>query len=333
MENIIIYKAIEVLEKTTTARAEWIPAMIPKTMLDGQLVLRNGNKEYRFTTDLKKNVQIVNLPAFGILKKAHKNLIIIAETIYPNIREQLRARQINYLDTAGNLFICQGELFLYIEGRKTGKPIREPHGRAFNKAGLKFIFHLLTEKDFLAGKYQAMAEKCETGIANIYYIINDLERQDFLCKGPDKTWVLQRREDLLREWVRHYEQKLKPAYWMGNYRFQRENDMKRWKELDLDFAQTKWGGEPAADILTNYLDPGVLTLYTREKRLDLIKKLRILPDDNGNIRMYNLILGEEAAETKTVHPLIIYADLVNTLNPRTDELANMIYNEYLKNQL
>ncbi|MBN1416490.1 MAG: hypothetical protein JW973_15405 [Bacteroidales bacterium] len=330
MELVIIYKAIEALEKAIPLKAEWIPGDDPGKPVDGELIVLKDNKKYRFYAEIKKNLRTVNLPQLGLIKEKYNNLIVITEVIYPQIREQLRNRQINYLDTTGNLYIHQEELFLYVEGKKIENLLNEPVGRAFNKAGLRFIFYLLTNKDFIAKTYREIAEKCDTALGNINYIINDLHKQDFLRKGAKGAWYINKREELIKEWVVQYEKKLKPAYLLGNFRFLKDQQLKNWKDLDIDYNQTRWGGEPAADILTNYLKPAVLTLYTTEKRMDLLKKYQLVPDDNGYIKIYNKILNDYDRNTRTVNPLVIYADLINTMDPRTDELANMIYNEYLK---
>jgi hypothetical protein len=330
MEQVIIYKAIEALENATPLKAEWIPGMDIKQPVDGKLFIIKDNKKYGFDVDVKMNLRTINLPQLGQIKERYNDLMVITEVIYPNIREQLRKRNINYLDTTGNLYIRQDELFLYIEGKKAEKALNEPVGRAFNKAGLKFIFYLVTDKDFIGKTYREMAEKCETALGNINYIINDLQKQDFLRKGIKGAWNINNREELIKEWVVQFEKKLKPAYRLGNFHFLQDQQMRNWKDLDIDYNQTRWGGEPAADIMTNYLKPEILTLYTTEKRMDLIKKYKLVPDDNGNIRVYNKILSNDEMNKKTVHPLIVYADLINTIDPRTDELANMIYNEYLK---
>jgi hypothetical protein len=101
----------------------------------------------------------------------------------------------------------------------------------------------------------------------------------------------------------------------------------------MDYKLTKWGGEPAAEILTEYLKPALFTLYTQEKKIELIKKFKLIPDEQGYLKIYEAIFPQNDPETKTVHPLIVYADLINTADPRTDELAKMIYNGYLKTEL
>jgi hypothetical protein len=91
-----------------------------------------------------------------------------------------------------------------------------------------------------------------------------------------------------------------------------------------------WGGEPAADILTNYLNPERFTLYTKLKTADLIKKYRLIPDENGQVEIFDKFWKLDTKTWDTAPPLIVYADLMNTDDNRNFEVANMIYERYLK---
>jgi hypothetical protein len=324
-----LYTAIEALENAAPVKAKWTAGKEPVNNGDGVLLLETANKKYTFTVELKKELRNINIPKLATIQKHHDNLLVVARVIYPNIGKQLQKMNINYIDTLGNIFLQQGELLLLINGEKAQAPVVKNTGRAFNKAGLRFIYHLLTQEDFLQKTYREMAAECETALGNINYIIKDLQEQGYLLKRNKKDWLLNNRETLINQWVENFPKKLQPEYLMGTFRFQDPDGIKYWNKLRLDATKTHWGGEPAADILTNYLQPATLTIYTEENRIELIKKYRLIPDINGNIKLYTKFW--EATEKKeTVHPLVIYADLLGINDPRTVELANMIYNEYLK---
>lgn len=174
-----------------------------------------------------------------------------------------------------------------------------------------------------------MVAECETALGNINYIIKDLQVQGYLVKKNNKDWLLNNRETLINQWAENFLNKLQPEYLMGTFRFQAPDGIKNWNKLKLDATKTYWGGEPAADILTNYLQPATLTIYTEENRIDLIKKYRLIPDTNGNIKLYTKF-WKATEKNETVHPLVIYEDLLGINDPRTIELANLIYNEYLE---
>lgn len=326
-----IYTAIEALQKAAPVKANWLERNKPNDYGDGKLLIETNKKNYTFTVELKKELRTINIPKLAELKEHHDNLLVIARVIYPNIRKQLQELHINYMDNLGNIFIHQGELLLLINGDKPQTPIANNTGRAFNKAGLRFIFNLLTREDFLQKTYREMAVECETALGNINYIVKDLQEQGYLVKKNKKDWLLNNREAIITKWAENYIKKLQPDLLMGTFRFQDPEGMKNWKNMKFDTTKTHWGGEPAADIMTNYLQPATLTLYTEVNRIDLVKKYRLIPDTNGNIKLFTKF-WKTTEKTETVHPLIIYADLIGINDPRTIEVANMIYDEYLKEQ-
>lgn len=322
-----LYTAIEALENAAPVKAQWTEGKEPANNRDGTLLLETTNKKYTFTVELKKELRTINIPKLAAIKENTNNLLVVARVIYPNIGKQLQEMNINYMDAIGNIFLKQGELLLLITGEKAQVLVVKNTGRAFNKAGLRFIYHLLTREDFLQKTYREMAVECETALGNINYIIKDLQEQDYLVKKNKKDWLLNNRDTLIDQWAENFTKKLQPEYLMGIFRFQDSDGIKTWNKLKMDATKTNWGGEPAADILTNYLQPATLTIYTEENRINLIKKYRL-----GNVKLYTKF-WKATEKNKTVHPLVIYANLLGINDPRTIEVANMIYNEYLKEQL
>lgn len=142
---------------------------------------------------------------------------------------------------------------------------------------------------------------------------------------------MQNKKELLNKWIAAYEEKLKPSLEVGTFRFLNEEDFRNWKNLSLNPNKSWWGGEPAGDLLTNYLRPETLTIYTEETRNELIKNYRLIPDPKGNIRAYKKFWQIDLDE-KTAPPLLVYADLLSTNDSRCIETAQKIYDEYLQNK-
>ena len=117
---------------------------------------------------------------------------------------------------------------------------------------------------------------------------------------------------------------------IGRFRNLNEQDFTNWKSLHLQENKTMWGSEPAADILTNYLRPAELTLYTIESRNELMKQYRLVPDEKGTVVAYKKFWNTEVQGT-TVPALLVYADLVNINDRRSLETAKKIYDEYIQN--
>jgi hypothetical protein len=140
------------------------------------------------------------------------------------------------------------------------------------------------------------------------------------------------KKELLNKWMDGYEVKLKPDLLIGTFRFLNVEDFLNWKTLPIQGKKTWWGGEPAGDLLTNYLRPGELTLYTIEKRNELIQRYRLAPDEKGNVRVYQKFWQYDDTKESVVPPLLAYADLMNTGDRRCIETAQKIYDDYLRDK-
>ena len=143
---------------------------------------------------------------------------------------------------------------------------------------------------------------------------------------------MENKKKLLEKWIMAYEKKLKPNLAIGTYRFADNDTYFNWKDIKLKEGETFWGGEPAGDIYTNYLRPEELTLYTTEPRNELMKNYRLVPNQSGNVKIYEKFWKDNTKEKDTVHPLLAYADLIMKGDRRCTETAEKIYNEYLQDK-
>ncbi|RZL06162.1 MAG: hypothetical protein EOO89_24770, partial [Pedobacter sp.] len=313
MEEQIIYLAIQVTKEKTGLIGRWYAEADDKT-IDGKLELKKGKQKYVAPAICKREIRNINLIQFQQLKEELGDLIIIAETIYPAIREQLRAMGLNYIDTAGNCYIQnQDWLFVLLDGFKVEPIVAPRRDKGFTKTGLILIFHFLNHEAYLNVTYRQMAKDYDIALGNINKIVTSLKAQGYLLPYNKKEHKIINKKKLVEEWITEYEQKLKPALLLGEFRFMNEF-AKDWTKVPLNF-QTQWGGEPAADLLTGYLKPARLTMYTLEKKMDLIKKYKLAPGQ-GNLRVYKKFWKFIDAEQDIVPPLLVYADLINTGDPR-----------------
>ncbi|MDX2249237.1 MAG: type IV toxin-antitoxin system AbiEi family antitoxin [Bacteroidia bacterium] len=171
-------------------------------------------------------------------------------------------------------------------------------------------------------------------LGNVSYILNGLKEQKFLIQKGKREFQIINKNELLDKWMMGFEEKLKPALHIGNFRFAGTEDEQNWKQLNLKHHQTFWGSEPAGSIITGYLQPQIFTLYTEETWNNLIKNYHFVPDQNGKIKVYKKFWKENDGHGETiVHPLLAYTDLMNTGNNRCMETAKIIYEQLLKKDI
>ena len=91
------------------------------------------------------------------------------------------------------------------------------------------------------------------------------------------------------------------------------------------------GGETAAAKLTKYLKPQVVTIYVGPNTGRLLLDNRIKKDPKGDIELRRIFwnFNIDWLYRNLVHPILIYADLLATGDPRNVETANVIYEQEL----
>lgn len=328
MENKIVHTALENLKLHTGIEGLFHAKSQKGT--EGEVVLLFDKGKEAFVVEIKREIRSHQLEHIRQRASGNKNYLLIVETLFPKIREELRKSAIGYLDSAGNIFIHSDAHHLWVEGLKIKTNKEGKTHRAFSVAGLKVIFLFLADDKLLNLPQRSIAEQAGVALGNINYVINGLAEHQFLLKKNKKEYQLIHLKQLMEKWMAGFEEKLKPALHLGNFKFLKSEDAEYWKLLALKPGHTFWGGEPAGALLTGYLFPATFDIYTDEPISDLIKKYRLIPDPSGKVAVYKKFWqGEHSFDHTVVHPLLVYADLLHSGDRRCAETAQKIYDELL----
>lgn len=325
-EQDIISVTLENLERNLNIQGNWQPN--PK--LDGRIRLCIDDKTITLDAEVKREIRSHHLEQIRHLAAQFPYLIIVANTIPPKIKEQLRLDNIAYAETNGNIYLKYNNIFLWVEGNKPLALQKEQGNRAFTRTGLKVIFHFLQDENSINLPYRDIASLCKVGLGNVNKIMNGLKEENFVATLGKHRYKLVNKKGLLEKWLTGYAERLQPTLAIGTFLSTRENAV-QWKDIPLHTECTLWGGEPAAALLTGYLKPSLLTLYTLESRIELIKNYKLLPDPAGNVKAYTMF-WQYTPHGNTVPPLLVYTDLMNSNEPRCIETAKLIYDEYLEDK-
>ncbi|MFA5650274.1 MAG: type IV toxin-antitoxin system AbiEi family antitoxin [Proteiniphilum sp.] len=290
--------------------------------LDGVLEFTVGGKKYTFIVEVKREVRSYQLQQMEDNFHHHENFLLVANHIFPKIKEELRQKGIPYLETNGNIFLKKGDLFLFVDTHKKPGIEKNKGNRAFTKTGLKVLFYLLEYKEDINLTQRELAERTNVALGNIPQVIDGLKETGYLIALNNKAHVWENRKDLLNRWVSEYSTVLRPKLKKGRYTM-KDN----WQDITFDNHKTLWGGEPAADILTNHLRPEKFLIYTLENRMELIKNYHLMPDKKGEIEVLEMFWNKQEGET--VPPILVYADLMIEGGKRNKETAEKIYREYI----
>jgi hypothetical protein len=330
-EKDMIEGAFRMFEEQTGIHVEWDEGNGDDDH-DGQAKFHFGKHHLAFMIACKKNIQNADIANIEAYPNKKTKRLLVARQITKTAREILRNLNAAYLDEAGNAFLKTKTHFILIEGYKLERPGRIDKNRAFTKAGLKVVFLLLIKPHKINETYREIAAQTGVALDTINKTYVALKELKFMGTKGRRRKILLNPDDLQTRWINAYDTTLKPGLFAGNYRFISKEAMREWKKMDFGGQPTWWGGEPAANAMTGYLNPEIFTIYTDEPQQDLIQKYRIIPDANGPIRVYRTFWEDKDHAEKTVHPFLVYADLISTGNDRNRETAKIIYEQFLENR-
>lgn len=297
MKEDIMDIATQKLLETAGITATWRKA----GPLDGILKMKLNGRQYTYNVRVKPEVrphdhQITQLHA------EHPNLLIIANRINPKAKVALRERGIAYLEANGNFYLKNEAVYFLID-TKNPLPAKKTFGnRAFTKTGLKVLFHFLQYRDDINLPHRELAEKVGVALGNIPLVLEGLRETGYLLPLNNKVTIWENRKQLLERWINEYETVLRPKQKKEYYTYKGN-----WQEINLNTKTSVWGGEPAADILTNHLRPEKYILYTTENRNALMKNYKLQPAQDGEIEVLELFWKQTTGKN-TAAPILIYTD-------------------------
>lgn len=326
--NDLIYDASVVLEQITGLK---VTIESRRKEYDGIIDI-NG---YDFTIEAKNELRkenkgflLTRLEQLSTLTK--RPTLVIGKYIALDVAKELKENEINYLDVAGNCYIKNKELVIYITGQKVHRKGKATQTKAFQEAGIKIIFNLLNDPQNLQLPYRELAELADVSIGSVSNVMKELEDQNFILKTKLKR-VLKNKTQLLERWVVAYQDVLRPRLVKKQMRFTKTTTAKNWKSIELDQEEgiTVWGGEPAAALLTNQLFPEKFCIYTNESWQNMGLDLELVPDINGTVEILQLFWKNNTNAKQVAPALLVYADLIGSGYGRNIEMAKII----LENEL
>ncbi|MCW3092202.1 MAG: hypothetical protein JWP81_3271 [Ferruginibacter sp.] len=307
---------------------------------DRLIELKTANQNARFWVEIKSEIREHNVP--GLLKQINDigdDWLLICQYIPKPVKQTLKDHGVNYLETAGNCFIQKDGIFFYINDKAVTAHRQPKEGKLWNQAGLKFLFGILTNPELLNVPYRQIAQETKVALGNIGPFIEELKQEGFLkdgIKSGQHFNFIEHKDALQKKWIELFNIILRPKLKEGRFRFADKKMQGDWQNIPADHFY--WGAEPAGAILTGFLEPEVLTVYTKLPKMELIKELRLVPDKNGQVELMHIFWEDpkpdsDSNKNKTVPPLLAYAELITSLDSRNRETAERLKQQYLDSTL
>ncbi|MGO9145118.1 MAG: type IV toxin-antitoxin system AbiEi family antitoxin [Desulfomonilia bacterium] len=300
---------------------------------DALLSILHHGKIITLEAEIRNRITTVNalLPLINVKSEPDK-VILVTPQVTARMADRLRAGGIQFMDEAGNVYLNQPPLYLFVKGNKNLTLTRPPMvGRAFKQTGLQLLFVLLCNKDLLNKPFRTIAAQAGVAFGVVNWTMRELKELGFLEElgtRRNRQTRLIKKEALLERWVTGFAEQLRPKLVHGRY----QGTPGWWNNVTLDPEIALWGGEVAAAKLTKHLKPQDVILYVdRQKPNAILAEHKLKKDPLGNVMLlYRFWKPDVVPPNKDmVHPLLVYADLMATGDQRNLETARMIYERYI----
>ncbi len=313
-----------------TTAIEGRDVKLRKTFADAMVRLGYGGQDLTYAVELKRGLRPNGLAAvIHQLERLGEQGLLVADYVTPPMAEELRARGIPFVDAAGNAFLEQPPLFIWVKGEKpqlaTGAG-RPPAGRAFQASGLQVLFALICHPEWADLPYREIAQRTNVAHGTVGWVMAELPKLGFVAELGGKRRLMQR-ERLLQQWAEFYPRTLRPRLALGRYRAE---TLEWWETIDPTRYGAVLGGEPAGGRITRYLRPGAATFYVEKIDPRLLVDLRLRTDPKGNVEIYRRFWTFDAEDAALTPEPLVYADLMATGDGRCIETAKLVYEQIFR---
>jgi hypothetical protein len=308
------------------------PADGGKDVFDALLVLETkaGSRKL-LVRQLKSHVSREMATHVASSHKGLAAVLILAPHVGSGVAATLIERGLNYLDASGNCHISVPPFFVHVEGKSAEKGTSASTG--VRGPGFQVLFAYLAEPALLDASIRTVAEVAGVSRQPVLAMKHRLHDDKLILASKTRTqWHPRRREDALALWLQGYQTTVRASLIAGSYRT-REQDPNKLDARILDALPTdqfRWGGTAAGYRLTGNYRGERTVVYVRAGIQDLAKKVRSMPDPDGNLLIMNTFgTINWSPERETVHPLLVYSEMLSEGSERAREAAQALHDRYL----
>jgi len=318
--------------------------------VDATLILTTPDGDHEFLVEVKRthltyanadfllamwrNIQHANLRTENQtpLHLNRPRWMLFAPYVPQKIGQHLAAEGANYIDLEGNCRLRLGDRYIAaIEGRRPER--KELEGRGLRAAGHQILFAILAKPDLLDEGVVRIGDLAGVGKTTAADTLEKLEREGFLTTIKNRRRLV-KPGALLDRWLVGYANVVRPRLLIGRYRTQDKDPEALEQRIEGVLGsdpEWAWGGGAAAMRLTQHYRGEATTLHVGRLHPDLPRQLRAQRDADGPLVLLEVPgrLAFDGVLPRTVHPLLIYTELLATGNERAREAALELRQRYL----
>lgn len=299
--------------------------------------LAHGKERVHYAVEAKRGLTTHTLGATlaqlqHIRLAAGRPALLVTDHVPFQLAQKLREQRQQFVDVSGNAYLDLPGVLVFVAANKSKPKVPAPKGQSLTVAGLKTLFVLLSDPALADAPQRAIAAAAGVALGVVPGVLSDLKDAGHLLASGRRR-RLDATKRLLDQWAVDYARKLRHKTLTARYAAPGFETWPKWK---IDAPTTRWGSEPAASLLVQYLKPAVLTLYTHRLTPRLQVEQRLTPAgphaDEHVLELRRPFWGQLAqigARDDVVPPALVYADLLATGDARCIETAQLVYDRYL----
>jgi hypothetical protein len=259
--------------------------------------------------------------------------ILFAPYVPPKLGRELASSHLSYADPIGNCHLTIGRehhLVAHVEGKK---PTRIASERAAGRApSHRLTFAILAKPALLDAPVRDIALAAGVGKTAAAENLNRLIEQGFVVRTRAGSRLVRERE-LLDRWITAYTDVLRPHMLLGTYRTQAAEPEALERHLESVWSERTWafgGGAAAWRMMRHYRGPTTV-VHIDAAPSDALREARAIPAQEGNLTLLRTTstLMYEGTEPHLVHPLLVYAEMATSTDPRMTEAAQHLRERFI----
>lgn len=248
-----------------------------------------------------------------IEKINNPNTVIIADKIEPKAKAIFRNQGISYLDSSADLYLKGDGLLIFFSNIPKKKPTSEINKPLYSKAWVKLFLLFLCNSTATTWTQRQIAAGAGLGLGTVSQL---LKAESKLINQITKIHLTKDYEvisDLLDRWADIYIRNGIGQKLLGTF------EMPLINSID-NYSQCAWSGEIGNHLFTINMDdkhfnsksliPESGILYTRLPIYEVMRLMQLIPNPNGNLKVFSQPWNETLNANGLASMPIIYADLL-----------------------
>jgi len=347
IEERIAARAVAALHSKSGLRLELVDKnSVLGTGLWPDMRFRLSGTELELVCEIKSGLRHDMLePIVRLLQSAAEGrpAMIMANYIDVKLGKALRDLGVNYVDASGNTYINLKPFFVLIEGQPISDGLTQTKpAKLFSSTDLQVIYALLTNSDLLNENYREVSQCANVALGVCGSVLRELKDQGYFVEAVStKKREWRAKHKLIGRWVEQYPMLIKRTF-LGDFS---APDFDWLRSGGFSNFDVQLGGGPAVARYTETQVGNSVSVYVNDQQqwqfireMGLIKDSECMNDQTKPmVKVYSKFWGrdvnskddsKEAVDNSVVHPLMAYAELIQTGDQLSRNAANQIASRY-----